>query len=502
MSLMLALDLGTESVRVGAFDEQGGLVASARETYPTSYPHAGWAEQDPQDWWAAVLAALRTTTDQVRGRSVVGLGLATTASTVAVLDASNRPLRPAILWMDGRAHLEARRTSQVHHPVMRYCGGEDAVEWLVPKAMWLAVNEPVHYAEAAHIVEALDYVTYRLTGHWVGSRMNAVCKWNYSARDGGFQPELYAQLGVPDLCDKLPPDVLAVGELVGPILPGVLEQIGMTGSPMVAIGGIDAHMSMISTGALATGEVSLVAGTSVAHVTQIDEPVYTPAIWGPYPDALLKDRWLIEGGQVSGGVVLRWAAESLLGRNREDTQRLIEDASRVPAGSNGLLVLDYFMGNRTPYRDARLRGAVLGLTLGSKPEEVYRASVESVAYGTRNVLQSFSEAGIPVQRITVSGGIQHNSLWLQTTADVLGLPLELVTSDNLTLSAGAACAATVGGLYPSLVQAAEAFRAGSTPVEPDLDLKDVYDDGFARYREATAALTPISHQLADRAAHG
>ncbi|MDP9830480.1 FGGY-family carbohydrate kinase [Kineosporia succinea] len=499
MSLLLALDLGTESIRAGAFDEHGVLVASAQADYPTRFPRPGWAEQSPEDWWSATLTTLGEISSQIGDRPISGVGLATTASTVAVLDGQGRSLRPALLWMDARAHAEAGRTTRVTHPVMRYSGGGDAAEWLVPKAMWLAVNEPRVYAAADRIVEAVDYLTYRLTGRWVASRMNAVCKWNYSERDGGFPHDLYAELGVPDLAAKLPGEVAAVGAPVGTVLPEVMRQAGLRGAPTVAAGGIDAHLSMLSTGALACGDVSVVAGTSVAHVTQIDEPVFTPAIWGPYPDALLSGRWLIEGGQISGGVLLRWAAETLLGRSRDQGPQLIAEASAVAPGSNGLLVLDYLMGNRTPYRDAKLRGAVLGLTLDSKPAEIYRAAVESVAYGTRNVLQSFSEAGIPVKRICISGGIRHNPLWKQVTADVLGQPIELVTSQNLTLLSGAACAASAAGLFPDLVSAAGAFGAECVTIEPDPALSSLYTEGFELYREATAAVTGVSHSLVDRA---
>jgi ribulose kinase len=331
--------------------------------------------------------------------------------------------------------------------------------------------------------------------------MNAVCKWNYSLRDGGFSPDLYAQLGVPDLCAKLPADVLAVGDAVGPVLPDVLAATGLAGRPVVAEGGIDAHLSLLSTGALHSGDVSLVAGTSAAHVSEIAAPVFTPTIWGPYPDALLEGRWLVEGGQVSAGSILRWVAERMLCRPQDEASRLIADASAVPAGSHGILVLDYFMGNRTPYRDAQLRGAVLGLTLASTAEEVYRAAVESVAYGTRNVLDSFVQAGIPVPGVTVSGGIAHNPLWLQTTADVLGAPLKLVASENLTLRAGAACASAAAGLRADLRSASEAFTASFELVEPNTDVSAVYADGFGRYLAATEALAPVSHELA-RAADG
>lgn len=347
MTALLAIDLGTESARVAVYAEDARLLGEGEGTYPTVFPRPGWAEQDPQDWWSAVVTATRTALAAAGEPEVVGVGVATTASTVTVLDADGVPLRPALLWMDGRAGAESALTAEIEHPVLRYAGGSDAVEWLVPKAMWLARNEPAAYRAAARITEAVDYLVWRLTGVWAGSQLNAVCKWNYDPHGAGFPDDLYAALGVPDLRAKLPDRVVPVGGAIGELTGAARGELGVRGPAVVASGGIDAHLSLLAIGGSATGRVSVVSGTSTAFVTEIDAPVFPPTVWGPYPDALTPGSWLIEGGQVSSGSVLKWAGEHLLGRSRADLPALIKAAADLPPAAHGLLVLDYFMGNRT-----------------------------------------------------------------------------------------------------------------------------------------------------------
>lgn len=493
MSALLGIDLGTEGARVAVFGPDGATLATGEHGYPTRYPRPGRAEQDPDDWWRAVVVATRSALVEAGDPVIAGIAVATTASTVVVLDGDGRPLRPAILWMDARAGAESDLTARTGHDVLRYSGGADAVEWLVPKAMWLARNEPEAYRAAHRVAEAVDYLTWRLTGRWTASRMNACCKANHHPGGPGYPADLYALLGVPDLAGKLPPEVLPVGAPAGSVLGDVRAELGLRGEPEVAVGGIDAHLSLLATGGLAPGLVSVVCGTSNAFVTEIDAPVFTPEIWGPYPGALRDGHWLVEGGQVSAGSVLRWMSEDVLGVTRPRLPELLAEAARVGPGEHGLVVLDHFMGNRTPLRDPRLRGAVLGLTVGTTPAELYRAAVEGVAYGTRQVLESFITAGVPVEEIYVSGGIRHNPLWLQTTADVLGRPLRLVTGDNLTLRACAAIAATAIGTHPDLATAAAAFTPETTLVEPSRAYD--HDAGYALYRQATAATREVSHLL-------
>ena len=253
MTTLLALDYGTEGVRAAAYDTEGTRLAESSARYATSYPAPGRAEQDPEEWWSATVLAVRkvTTSPVVRAAGpIVGLGLATTASTVVVLGADGRPLRPALLWMDARATAESARTAGLaeNHDVLRWSGGADAVEWLVPKALWLATHEPQTYAAATRIVECVDYLTWRLTGRWVASRMNAVCKSNYLPSTGSYAHDLYRDLGVPDLAEKLPDTILAVGDPAGTVTAAVAEELGLDGRPVVATGGIDAHVSLVGCG--------------------------------------------------------------------------------------------------------------------------------------------------------------------------------------------------------------------------------------------------------------
>ncbi|QWT22701.1 hypothetical protein KPL76_07715 [Subtercola sp. PAMC28395] len=491
----LAIDIGTESARCAVFTSEGRRVGDGSSTYMTTFPRSGWAEQDPLDWWNSAADAARQALSQAGVTVVDAVSIATTSSSVVFLDSQGHSLRPALLWMDARASEQSRRTAEVDHPALKFSGGSDSSEWLVPKAMWVAENEPDVYADSRYIGESVDYLTWKLTGEWLGSRLNATCKWNYDSRESDLPHDLYETLGVPDLGTKLPKDIRAVGRVAGRLTDEASAKFGLSNRPVVGIGGIDAHLSLIPLQGLSSHPVSIVAGTSNAFIAELTDPVFSSSIWGPYPNALSSGKWLVEGGQVSAGSSLTWLAERVLGFGRERVQALISDASSLDAVTHGLLVLDNFMGNRTPLRDPLLRGAILGASLGTTPAQLYLATVESVAYGTRQVLDSFVDAGVDDSDVFITGGIRHNALWLQTTADVLGRPINLVAGENLTLLACAAIAATANGDAATLEEAARVFSPSSVVVEPDVVKHEILDQAYSLYREATTATTGIHHSL-------
>jgi ribulose kinase len=487
------IDLGTTSVRVGIFSADGRRLSMGSEGLVTTHPGPGLAEQDAATWWPATCLAMQRAmaASGLKPEDIKGIGLDATASTVVLLDEAVHPLAPAVLWMDVRAADEAAATA-IDHPVLRYSGGSDAAEWLVPKAMWFKRRRPELWAQAAHFVEALDYLTWMLTGDWVGSLLTSTCKWNYDPLHGGFDAGLFEALGIPDLVDKVPPRIAPIGSLAGALTAAAATDLGLPSDVPVAVGGIDAHMAIAGTGAMGGGSLCFIGGTSVVLMLVTDQAAFGPGIWGPYPEVYGHGTWLLEGGQVSAGSILTWYRNQL---GDPDHERLMAAADGVQPGRTGLLVLDFFQGNRTPYRDERLRGAILGLDLHHSPGHVYQALAEGIAYGTRNSVEAMEALGASVSEIVVAGGIRRNRTWLKATADILQRPMVVPAEAEGSVLGTAVIASLAAGTYPSLQEAVAAMVRRERVVEPDTLLRETYEEGFGRYRAAVDTAGDTLRQL-------
>jgi ribulose kinase len=249
---------------------------------------------------------------------------------------------------------------------------------------------------------------------------------------------------------------------------------------------------------MAPGELLLIGGTSAVQLFQLASGSPVGGFWGPYPHALVDDHWLVEAGQVSAGSVLSWVSRDMFKLDDTGHEELLREAEALPVGGTGVLSLDYFMGNRTPYRDPRLRGAFLGLSLGHDRAAVYRAAVEGVALATATVLKRMGELGVECRRVVSSGGYAKNRVWLKATVDAMGLPVQLLPDANLTIVGAAACAANGARLAPNLFEAAKAVAQPSITVMPDPQAHARYRELLADYLEATEILTPLLHRLAER----
>lgn len=504
MTYALSLDFGTNGVRAGIFDLGAGrLVAAAERGYETQHIPPNRAEQNPDDWWAALCDIMPDVLTKSGNPDIAAICVATFASTVVFADRGGQILCPAILWMDARATAEADQTETLSHPVMAYSGGSDAVEWLVPKAMWMAKNDPQLWARTDIVCEALDFINFRLTGEWVGSLMNATCKWNYDSRARAFCHDIYAELGVPELGDKLPPRIVDIGAEIGQLSEKAAAALGLKGTPIVVQGGIDAHMGTFGAGTVEPGSMLMIGGTSNVHLTQVpDDGKDITGVWGPYPNALTPDLRMIEGGQVSAGSILNWLARDIYGLDDQGFVALCEDAGRVDFRETGLMAMDFWMGNRTPYRDASLRGALMGLSLSHDRASIFRACVTSVALGSTNVVFDLERQGVLIDRLVLAGGILRNPVWLAATIDAIGKPVKVATGDNLSLY-GAAVACKVGlGLASSMREAAESVPAPMVEHAPNMAAHADYREMLEEYREAVEVLRPILHRLSSNQRKG
>jgi len=503
---LLGIDCGTQGVRAGLFDLEGRPLVYAAREYPVRFPKPGWAEQDPEDWWVALVAVVRDCLARsgVAPAEIAGLGLDHTSCTVLATDEDGTPLRPALLWMDVRAHEQAARVTESNDPVLRYAGGVESPEWMLPKALWIKENEPQAYQRAARIVESLDWLVHRLTGRWVASVNNATCRWNYARPEGGWPSTLLERLGAGELLDKWPREVLPVGSVVGPLLPRVATELGLDPATPVIEGCIDAYAGMIGLDVLQPGRLALITGSSTCHLAVSRREAFGSRLWGPYQDAVAPGQWILEGGQASTGSIVRWFIDRFANREQCEAEAaganvyelLDARAAEVRAGAEGLVLLDYWQGNRLPVRDPLARGAIWGLSLNHGVAHILRAIYEGTACGTRHILEEMARVGLHVSEMVACGGGTKSALWMQIYADVCQVPIALTEVQEATVLGSAIAVAAGVGEYASLREAADRMVRIARWVEPNPGLKADYDLLFEQYLATYAQLREPMHTVA------
>jgi sugar (pentulose or hexulose) kinase len=497
---LIGLDGGTEGLRVGIFDSAGEPLVFVRNSYETIFARPGWAEQNPEDWWSATVLGIRSAMSKIGadGSEIASIAVGATSCSLVCLDDSGVPLRPAIIWMDVRAGDEAKAVADSGSPSLRLSGGRHAsAEWLPSKALWLARNQPDIYERTAWLAEYADYITWRLSGERVASQNNAAIRAYYDVENGGWATELYETLGLGDLIDKLPTVVLPMGSRVGNLAPAAQDELGLPATVSVVVGGADAFVAQVGLGVVKPGALALITGSSHLVILQTAQRVHGVGTFGAYPGAVIDGQYTVEGGQTSSGSMLGWFRQ--LVDDGEYSARFFDSftplAEQLRPGSDGVLVLDHFQGNRTPYVDAKSRGAIVGLSLSHRREHIFRAMIESVCFGTENTLRRFREQGHAVDRIVACGGAVNSPFWLQMHADVSGTPIE-VTRVAEAATLGAAVLGAVGAnIFASVEEAVAHMVHPNHTVQPNPQTHDEYEPIFQAYTQTYELMKPVLHFL-------
>ena len=511
MELFLGIDIGTSGARTGIFDKEGNSLIFCEEFFPLSTPHSGWAEQDPQDWWNAVGKATRRAIRDggFDPADIKGISFDTTCCTVMLSGDDMIPMRPAIMWMDMRASAQAKRIAASGHPMLKYNGyGPVSAEWLVSKALWLKENEPELYHSATRLYECSDWLCYQLTGEYTASLNQAACRWYYNSREDGYPRDFYNTIGLEDLIEKLPPKVLPMGTLVGPLTGKAAAHLGLIPGIPVGEGGADAFVGVIGLNAVRPGKMALITGSSHLHVVQAAEEVHGSGMWGGYPDAIIPGLYMMEGGQTSTGSIINWVKNQLCGDYRVQAEKegcsvydiLNREAEKLPIGAEGLVALDFFQGNRTPHVDPDIRGLYYGLSLGHTPAHMYRASVESVCFGTKAIMDVFASNGITFNEIVISGGVVKSPFWLQAHADVANVKLTVPKVSEAPCLGSAILGAVAARAFGSIEEAADAMVKPARIIEPDPQRHEQYMFYFNKYKELYHLLKDWMHDVTNHAA--
>jgi ribulokinase len=475
--VVLAIDAGTEAIKAGLFEPDGTLIASGARSYQTYFPRPGWAEQDPDDWWAGLVGAVHDCLRNapVPASEIRGICADATTCTLIPLNASGQPLRRALLWMDVRASRQARQIFETGDDALRYSLAGVSAEWMPAKALWLKTNEPEVWHQTTSLVEYTDWIAYRLTERLALNINTIAQRWYYHTPSGGWPTAFFDRIGLAGIEAKLPADVLKVGEVVGPLSAEAAAALGVPAGIPVATGGGDAFIGLLGLGVVEPGDLGVVMGSSNVLSGLTASEVHFPGIFGSFPDAVILGLNLVEGGQVSTGSILNWFKRNFAGDLALEAQargvsvyRLLdEEAARIAPGADGLIVLDYFQGNRTPHTDSSARGVMFGLSLQATRAHVFRAVMEGIAYGMQDILATFAHNQCEVSRVIACGGATHSPLFMQIYADVIGKTIFTTRVAEASLLGSAVAAAVGAGLYPSLQTASQRMVKLSGSYSPD-----------------------------------
>lgn len=508
---VLGIDAGTQAVKAGLFDLQGTLISVGSQPYKTTYPRPGWAEQSPDDWWSSLVAAIKTcleNTDVDRSQ-IKGISADATTCTLVPMRANGEVLRPALLWMDVRSTEQAQRIFQTGHDALRYSLAGVSAEWMPPKMLWLKENEPETYQQMDYLLEYTAWIAYRLTGRFALDINTVTHRWFYHAPSGGWDSDFFNAIGLEDIEEKFPKDILAVGEYVGNLTASVAEELGLSTDIPVLMGGGDAFIGLLGLGVTSPGDLGVVMGSSNVLSGLMDTEVHFPGIFGTFPEALIPGLNLIEGGQVSTGSILNWFKQNFAIDLEAEAQAagtspytLLEQVAQdVPVGSEGLVVLDYFQGNRTPHTDSSARGLVLGLSLQSSRSHLYRALMEGIAYGMKDILDTFEQHECHISRVIACGGAVQSKLFMQIYTDVIGQPIYTTAEAEASLLGSGVAAAYGAGLYPSLPEASRNMVKITGEFQPDMQQHEQYKVYVETYKQAYQAIKDVMHRLTQHAGH-
>ncbi|SIQ95954.1 ribulokinase [Rhizobium sp. RU20A] len=500
---VIGLDGGTGGARALLSDLDGNVVAMATHDYETTFPLPGWAEQTPVDWWRAACVAVRKliTGAAIPVDRIFAICADGTSSTVVALDEQLEPTMPAILWMDNRASPQARSMTQSNDPALRRSRLGVSSEWAIPKILWLKENRPEIFRRSRWFVEMADYLALKLTGKLTLGHNQITNRWFFDGRRGGWPEAFFSHIGLDGITERFPQRIVPLGTAIGKITPDAAEAMGLSWDTTVVAGGTDAYVAMLGLNVCAPGRTAFITGSSHLVLPMTDKDIEVPGIFGPHPDCVIPGLFVMEGGQVSSGSIIRWWHDHIgkaLKPGEDAYAAMMREAAAIPIGADGLVALDFWQGNRNPYIDYDLQGAIWGMTLKHTPAHMLRALIESVAYGTANILRTLAGNGVPVETMVVCGGATRSAFLLQMHADVAGIPIIVPKVPDAT-AFGAAIAASVGaGLHASLADAAAHMVREDHVVEPDMTAHRRYREAFSFYEETYQALHPLMHRMARR----
>ncbi len=482
--LYIGIDLGTSAVKLLLVDEKGTIVNEVSKEYPVYFPHSGWSEQNPEDWITAVNEGLTELLADCDKSAVKGIGCGGQMHGLVVLDEHDCVIRPAILWNDGRTQREVDYLNNII--------GKDVLSantaniafagFTAPKILWMKNNEPELFNKISKIMLPKDYINYILTG---------IHSCDYSDASGmlllDVKNKCWSQkmLDICDISEKQLPSLYESFEVTSTIKTEIAEKFGLSPETVVVAGAGDNAAAAIGTGTIGNGNCNISIGTSGTVFISSNE-------FGVDNNNSLHSFAHADGGYHLMGCMLsaascnKWFMDDILcDKNYNGIQALINEEK---LGRNDVYFLPYLMGERSPVNDTNARGTFIGMSLATKKEDMLQAVLEGVAFAIRDSFEVAKSLGIDIKTSNICGGGVKSKLWQKIFANVLGIPLNILKTEQGPGYGGAILAMVACNEYNTVADACKNLVEVSETVYPDKELTDRYEIKYNKFKKLYPAL--------------
>ena len=477
--LYIGIDLGTSACKLLLADEAGKILNTVTHEYPLSFPHPGWSEQKPEDWWDAVVTGVPELLRGFDALQVAGIGAAGQMHGLVALDAQDNVIRPAILWNDGRTAEEVEYLNGVigKEKLSQLTANIAFAGFTAPKVLWMKKHEPGNFARIAKIMLPKDYINYKLTG---------VHSCDYSDASGMLLLDVANKCWskeMLDICavreDQMP-KLFESYEVTGTLMPAVAAQLGLPETVKVVAGAGDNAAAAVGTGVVGAGGCNISLGTSGTIFISTGK-------FGVDPNNALHAFAHADGGYHLMGCMLsaascnKWLCDEIL----KTTDYAAEQApiTEDKLGTNHVFFLPYLMGERSPINDTNARGTFTGMTMDTTRADLVQAVLEGVAFAIRDSFEVAKSLGVQIPRSYVCGGGSKSPLWRKIFANVLGIPLDMVKTEQGPGYGGVILAMVGCGQFSSVQAACDALIEVASTTEPNPVLTGRYEARYGQFRK-------------------
>ena len=483
--LYVGIDLGTSAVKLLLMDETGHIHKIVSKEYPLYFPNPGWSEQKPEDWYEQSMAGLKELLSECDKSKVAGISFGGQMHGLVILDSDDNVIRPALLWNDGRTYEECDYLNNVigKDKLSEYTANISFTGFTAPKILWVKNKEPENFARIAKIMLPKDYLAYKLSGVHCTDVSDASGMLLFDVKNRCWSKEM---MEICDVKEEQLAKVFESYEVVGTLKPDVADELGLSTEVKIIAGAGDNAAAAVGTGTVGDGRCNISLGTSGTIFISSDR-FGVDENNALHSFAHADGHYHLMGCMLSAASCNKWWMEEIMQtKDFAGEQKAIEKL-----GENHVYFLPYLMGERSPHNNPNARGTFIGMTMDTTRADMYQAVLEGVGFALRDSFEVAKSLGIKIERTKICGGGAKSPLWKKIIANILGIKVDIIESEEGPGYGGAMLAAVGCGEFASVEEAADKLVKVIDTVEPDAELTAKYDERYNQFRQIYPTVKPV-----------